>query len=74
MKKYGNASGNSGIAGYRTGTDRITIWFTSGDGYVYSYKAPGRQHVEAMKKLAEKGEGLATYINKYVRENYAAQL
>jgi hypothetical protein len=74
MKKYGNASGRSGIEGYRIEPDRIMIWFTSGDGYVYSYKAPGRQHVEAMKKLALKGEGLAKYINKYIRENYEEQL
>jgi len=35
---------------------------------------PGAQHVARMKQLAEEGRGLATYINRYVRDNYARKL
>jgi hypothetical protein len=35
---------------------------------------PGKFEVEAMKRLATKGRGLATFINKNVRKRYAARL
>jgi hypothetical protein len=70
MKKYGNASGNSGVMAYEIGADWIKIKFRSDDSYTYSYTGAGMKNVEEMKKLAVKGEGLATYINKYVRDLY----
>jgi hypothetical protein len=33
-----------------------------------------QSHVEEMKRLAEQGEGLATYINREVGKNYARKL
>ena len=38
--------------------------------YRYSYARPGRTHVEYMKILARQGMGLASYINRYVRDSY----
>jgi hypothetical protein len=50
------------------------VWFKDGDGYDYDYRHPGREHVETMKRLAEEGRGLSTYISQHVRKNYARKL
>lgn len=71
---YANRSGNSGITFYEIGPSFIRIWFKDGEGYEYDNVKPGPDHVEAMKQLAEQGQGLATYINRYVRENYARKV
>jgi hypothetical protein len=74
MKRYRNTSGNSGVVAYRIMDDAIAIRFQDGGTYIYDYRSPGRVHVEAMKELALRGEGLATYINVHVREAYAKKI
>lgn len=74
MKRYADRSGESGIAAYEPGAGFIVIRFKHGGTYRYDGKKPGRRQVAAMKKLAENGEGLATYINRFVRENYGEKL
>jgi hypothetical protein len=66
--------GDSGIAAYEIGPGWIKIRFTDGGTYLYDDSAPGAVHVREMQRLAQSGEGLNTYINKHVRENYAARL
>ena len=73
MERYSNRSKQSGVTGYTLGKDFIIIRFADGEVYTYTYKMPGRRHVENMKKLARAGKGLATYINKYVRGNFAGK-
>jgi hypothetical protein len=74
MKRYKNLSGSSGIVAYQIGKDFIKIIFASdARPYVYSYKRPGKIKVDRMKQLALKGKGLATYINKYIRDNFDYQ-
>ncbi len=70
VKKYKNLSGNSGVLKYEIFTEHIIIQFKSQGSYYFSYKNPGQVHVEKMKDLAEKGQGLSTYISKYVKNNY----
>ena len=71
MKKYINASGNSGVLAYEIGSDWIKLKFTSGgEVYTYSHNKAGRHHVERMKILALRGSGLATYINQNVKDLY----
>ncbi|HEX2854021.1 MAG TPA: hypothetical protein VHO24_12345 [Opitutaceae bacterium] len=65
---------NSGVSAYQIGSDFIVVQFRSGEGYLYNHLSPGRRHVTAMKKLAVRNEGLATYISRHVRENYAEKL
>jgi murein tripeptide amidase MpaA len=66
--------GGSGVRFYALGPSFIRVWFKDGDGYEYDHVRPGRKHVDAMKRLAEEGRGLATYINQHVRANYARKL
>lgn len=74
LQRYANRSGHSGVAGYAAGRDAITLEFTDGTVYLYSYDCPGRRHVERMKTLASDGSGLGTYINRHVGKRFAAQL
>jgi hypothetical protein len=73
MKRYAGLSGDAGVYAFSSGKDYILVQFADRSLYRYDYKTPGKVHVENMKKLAEKGRGLTTYINKYVRENYAGK-
>lgn len=73
-KSYGNHGGNSPIRSYSGGPSCICIWFEDGGTYDYDDMRPGRTHVEEMKRLAEQGRGLATYINRHVRKNYARKV
>lgn len=57
MKKYANLSGKSGVSEYDdTNPELIIVRFKTGEEY--GYPKDGK-----MSELAEKGEGLNTYIN-----------
>ena len=71
MQRYLNTGGDSGIESYEIGEDYIKVWFArSQKAYTYSYQSAGREHVEAMKKLAKNGTGLNEYINKNTKYLY----
>ena len=71
---YESQNGNSGVSFYALGPSYISVWFHNGRGYVYDGRRPGKLHVDEMKRLAEEGRGLTTYINHHVRKNYAREL
>lgn len=71
MLLYANLNGDSGVYGYEIGTDYIKVQFKDGSIYTYTYLSAGRDKVEAMKVLAESGNGLNSFINKYARKLYA---
>ena len=70
MEVYKNYSGNSGITFFDVGKDFIDIIFRNDFVYKYNNLKPGKQKVEAMKRLAQKGKGLSTFISQKVRNNY----
>jgi hypothetical protein len=65
---------DSGVRYYASGPSFIDVWFRKGEGYRYDQSKPGASHVKEMKRLAEAGSGLATYISRHVRDNYARKL
>ncbi|QJR36782.1 hypothetical protein HKW67_15285 [Gemmatimonas groenlandica] len=71
MQVYRDLNGDSGVDAYETGDDFIRVQFSKGSVYLYTDASAGREHIEAMKELAARGEGLNTYINKYVRKLFA---
>jgi hypothetical protein len=73
-RRYKDLSGNSGVLAYEPRHRFIRIWFVGGDGYEYDETKPGKRDVDAMKRLAQAGRGLATYINRHVRNNFAQKL
>lgn len=71
MKRYKDINGDSGVYGYEAGTDYIKVQFKDGSIYTYTYLSAGRDKVETMKILAESGDGLNSFINRYARKLYA---
>lgn len=56
------------MSAYEIGTDYIKVKFSGTfRTYTYSYRKAGSSHVENMKRLAQNGSGLNTYINRYVK-------
>jgi len=71
VRRYENLDGHSGVAAYDIRPGEIRLRFVDRDTiYVYTAVRPGAKHVREMQRLAEAGEGLATYVNQHVRENY----
>lgn len=74
IERYQNLTGDSGIAAYKIENDSVTVEFNDRATYLYNYMSAGRNHIETMKALAIAGQGLSSFISKYVRKGYAAQL
>ena len=74
MKRYKNLGGDAGIRAYEIDEGAITIQFEDGSTYRYTDAVTGADHILEMQRLAEAGEGLTTYINRFVRERYAKKL
>ncbi len=70
MEPYRNMDGNSEVAAYEIGPDYITLEFSDGSTYRYTYASAGQENVERMKGLAEAGQGLDTFINTTVSKLY----
>ena len=67
MTKYEDKGGDSGILAYEISDSKISVKFSNGSVYHYSYDSAGQSNVEQMKKLAQQGEGLNSFINTHVR-------
>jgi hypothetical protein len=74
LRPYRDLHGNSGVVAYYAGDAYIIVQFQEGGTYLYNATAPGQLHVEAMIRHAHEGSGLATYINREVRQRYALKL
>jgi hypothetical protein len=74
MERYKNLSGTSGVSAYQIAADSITVRFTDGAAYIYTYASAGANAIEDMKKLAAQGSGLNAYINTNVRRKYLRKL
>lgn len=74
MKEYADIDGDSGIASFDAGDGYIVVFFKDGSAYEYTNAATEAAHVTQMIALAEVGEGLNSYINRNVRENYSRRL
>lgn len=70
MQKYRNLSGDSGVLQFSLMPDGIVVEFQDGQKYYYSNGSAGVSNVSEMKRLAVKGSGLNSFINKYVRKKY----
>jgi methyl coenzyme M reductase alpha subunit len=71
MKRYLNLSGDSGVVAYELRPNAVEVKFRGSDRvYVYSHASAGATHVARMKRLAEKGKGLSTYISRHVHDRY----
>ena len=71
MERYLDLDDDSGVCGYEIGDTFIRVKFSgTAKIYTYSYRKAGQLHVEKMKVLAKSGNGLNSYIMKYVKKLY----
>jgi hypothetical protein len=63
MKSYRDVDGDSGVSAYEYGNDWIRVQFKHGGIYEYRASSIGAAHLSTMKRLADSGAGLTTYIN-----------
>lgn len=71
MQVYRDINHDSGVRGYDIGDADITVWFNgTAKSYTYSYANAGAENVEAIKRLAENGDGLNAFIKKIVNSKY----
>lgn len=74
MQKYSDIDGDSGVVGYELGDTFIRVQFNKTFKiYTYSYSSAGIEKVERMKKLAQVGDGLNSYIKLYANNLYVKQ-
>jgi hypothetical protein len=62
---YRNLSGKSGVAAFEITPDSIAVQFRTGTVYWYTERSVGAFHLNELKRLAIRGEGLSTYISKH---------
>lgn len=71
MQQYLNVDGDSNVEAYNIGIDYIDVkFFGTVRIYRYSYSSAGKENVEVMKRLAQAGNGLNSFINRNVRNRY----
>ncbi len=71
MQKYEDIDKDSKVECFQNNETSIKVRYKdSSKVYVYSYDKPGRLHVERMKRLALSGDGLNSFVNKYVGKKY----
>lgn len=69
--KYKDLDNDSNVNLYEIGDTYIRIvFFNTKRIYTYSYEVAGREHVENMKELAIRGDGLNAYIQNNCRYLY----
>lgn len=70
MQRYKNLGGDSGVTAYEYRSNEIRVQFADGSVYLYTYSSAGRGNIEKMKRLADAGQGLNSFINTNVRKLY----
>lgn len=74
MDHYKNLSGDSPVLGYEAGEDYLIVEFKHGGKYLYDNPHTGVKNIEEMKILAKRGSGLASFITREIKKNYACKL
>jgi hypothetical protein len=73
FQPYRNTSGKSGVSMYLIEPEAITVRFTTGAVYRYTYDSAGRGRIEQMKVLATNGQWLNSFINLNVKFMYESK-
>lgn len=73
MIQYMNYGGKSGVVEYDTGVDWFLVRFRDGSLYLYTEKSTAPEHIYQMRRLAETGSGLNSYLNRIVGNEYAGR-
>lgn len=74
VPSYANLGGDSGVVRYEIDEQSITVEFSDGSAYLYTYASAGESNIERMKSLAKRGEGLNEFIKRRVNKAYERKL
>lgn len=74
MERYKNLGGASGVVAFKSTPAAIEVKFQDGAIYLYTSDSAGVAHLATMKRLAEAGYGLNSFISRVVRKGYASKL
>jgi hypothetical protein len=76
MKPYQNLSRDSGISAYEYGPGWIHLKFSHGGTYEYTRTSIGKVHLQKLKRLADSGKGLNTFINTHpsIKEGFSRRI
>ena len=74
MERYKNLGGDSGVTSYEIGHESITVQFNDGAAYLYTSQSAGAANIAEMQRLAGLGQGLNSFIRRFVRKGYARKL
>lgn len=73
MKPYGNKAGRSDIVAYEMDEGCLSIVTNKGWLYLYTEQSVGPERLRVMQELAERGEGLGSYMWEVVPRRYAGR-
>jgi len=74
MEKYRGIDHDLGVLEYEYSDDWIKIKFNDGSVYEYMSGKAGQDNIEKMKQLADKGNGLNSFIYRNVRFKYSRKI
>ena len=74
MERYKNLGGHSSVQAFELGQDSITVEFNDGATYLYNDASTGTTHIDQMKRLAQAGYGLNSYIIRCVMKAHASRV
>lgn len=70
IRTYKDLNGDSGVIAYEYRDDYIRIRFNTGATYLYTNSSAGVNNINEMKRLADIGNGLNSFINLNVKYKY----
>lgn len=73
VRIYKNLDGDSGIVRFDYGSDWIEIEFRGGSLYRYTNASAGSGNIDEMKRLADLGDGLNSFIMRNAKNSYASK-
>jgi len=75
VQNYKNLDGDSGVVRYDYGSDWIEVEFQSGSTRLYRYTntSAGSANIDEMKRLADLGDGLNSFIMHNVKNRYVSK-
>jgi len=74
MEPYRDWDQDSGVRAFEISDGQIDVQFKSGAVYRYTSSSVGTENFAQMVSLARAGEGLNSFINTYVKNDYSERL
>ena len=74
MEPYRDWDNDSGVRAFEISEGQIDVQFKTGAVYRYTSASVGSANFDQMVALARAGEGLNSFINRFVKKLYSAKL